>query len=53
MAARLGKDGNRQAGVSLHLASDGASAAVGWRLFLPESGDPASPKFRGVSSIGR
>ncbi|MFF4410862.1 IS701 family transposase [Streptomyces sp. NPDC001404] len=39
-----GKVTNCQAGVSLHLASDGASAAVNWRLFLPESWDPASPK---------
>ncbi|WP_455753009.1 IS701 family transposase [Streptomyces celluloflavus] len=39
-----GKVTNCQAGVSLHLASDGASAAVDWRLFLPESWDPASPK---------
>ena len=33
-----------RSGVSLHLASDHASAAVNWRLFLPESWDPASPK---------
>ncbi|MGW2104986.1 IS701 family transposase [Streptomyces olivaceoviridis] len=39
-----GKVTNCQAGVSLHLASDDASAAVDWRLFLPESWDPASPK---------
>lgn len=39
-----GKVTNCQAGVSLHLASNGASAAVNWRLFLPESWDPASPK---------
>jgi hypothetical protein len=31
-------------GVSLHLASDRASAAVDWHLFLPENWDPASPK---------
>ncbi|MFD9053437.1 transposase [Streptomyces zaomyceticus] len=30
-----------QAGVSQHLASSGASAAVNWRLFLPENWDPA------------
>ncbi|MCX4580312.1 transposase [Streptomyces sp. NBC_01571] len=30
--------------MSLHLACDDASAAVDWRLFLPESWDPASPK---------
>ncbi|WP_406486491.1 IS701 family transposase [Streptomyces sp. NBC_01563] len=35
---------NCQAGVSLHLASNGASAAVNWRLFLPGCWDPASPK---------
>ncbi|MFE9559024.1 IS701 family transposase [Streptomyces sp. NPDC006703] len=39
-----GKVTNCQAGVSLHLASDNASAAVNWRLFLPESWDPASSK---------
>lgn len=39
-----GKVTNCQAGVSLHLASNGASAAVNWRLFLPGSWDPASPK---------
>ncbi|WP_415949482.1 transposase [Streptomyces sp. KLOTTS4A1] len=31
-------------GISLHLASDHASAAVDWRLFLPGTWDPASPK---------
>ncbi|MFJ1569123.1 IS701 family transposase [Streptomyces erythrochromogenes] len=39
-----GKVTNCQVGVSLHLASDHASAAVNWRLFLPETWDPASPK---------
>ncbi|MFI8233850.1 IS701 family transposase [Streptomyces sp. NPDC085900] len=39
-----GKVTNCLAGVSLHLASDAASASVDWRLFLPESWDPASPK---------
>ncbi|MDO0929581.1 transposase [Streptomyces sp. TG1A-8] len=39
-----GKVTNCQAGVSLHLASDAASAAVDWRLLPPESWDPASPK---------
>ncbi|MFF2862790.1 transposase [Streptomyces rubiginosohelvolus] len=33
-----------QAGVLWHLASDGAFTAVKWRLFLPGSWDPASPK---------
>jgi len=37
-----GKVTNCQAGVSLHLASDTASAAIDWRLFLPKSWDPAS-----------
>jgi SRSO17 transposase len=39
-----GKVTNCQAGVSLHLADDHASAAVNWRLFLPASWDPASPE---------
>ncbi|MDX2524794.1 IS701 family transposase [Streptomyces europaeiscabiei] len=39
-----GKVTNCQAGVSLHLASDTASAAIDWRLFLPRSWDPASPQ---------
>ncbi|MFE5190571.1 transposase, partial [Streptomyces sp. NPDC056628] len=32
-----GKVTNCQVGVSLHLATDHASAAVNWRLFLPAS----------------
>lgn len=39
-----GKVTNCQVGVSLHLARDHASAAVNWRLFLPPSWDPSSPK---------
>ena len=39
-----GKVTNCQVGVSLHLASDHASAAVDWRLFLPQSWDFNSPK---------
>ena len=39
-----GKVTNCQVGVSLHLASDHASAAVNWRLFLPRTWDPGSPK---------
>ncbi|BDD73556.1 MULTISPECIES: IS701 family transposase [Streptomyces violaceoruber group] len=39
-----GKVTDCQDGVSLHLASNGASAAVNWRLFLPGSWDSASPK---------
>jgi SRSO17 transposase len=39
-----GKVTNCQVGVSVHLATDRASAAVNWRLFLPASWDPASPQ---------
>ncbi|OEJ48539.1 transposase [Streptomyces agglomeratus] len=39
-----GKVTNCQVGVSLHLASDHASAAVNWRLFLPETWAPGSAK---------
>ncbi len=39
-----GKVTNCQVGVSLHLASDYASAAVDWGLFLPGTWDPTSPK---------
>ncbi|MCX3061401.1 IS701 family transposase [Streptomyces beihaiensis] len=39
-----GKVTNCQVGVSLHLASDHASAAVNWRLFLPQTWDLSSPK---------
>lgn len=35
----LGKTGNCQIGVSLHAATDWASAALDWRLFLPASWD--------------
>jgi hypothetical protein len=38
----LGKTGNRQVGVSVHLVTDTASAAVDWRLFVPESWDDAT-----------
>jgi SRSO17 transposase len=37
----LGKVGNCQIGVSVHLVTDRASAAVNWRLFLPQRWDPA------------
>jgi SRSO17 transposase len=40
----VGKVTNCQVGVSLHLASDRASAAVDWRLFLPPTWDPGSAK---------
>src|SRR5881628_1168207 len=35
----LGKVGNCQIGVSVHAVTDWASAAIDWRLFLPESWD--------------
>ncbi|MCX5401158.1 IS701 family transposase [Streptomyces sp. NBC_00102] len=39
-----GKVTNCQVGVSLHMACDHASAAVDWRLFLPETWAPGSVK---------
>jgi SRSO17 transposase len=38
----LGKIGNCQVGVSVHLASEHASCAADWRLFCPESWDDAA-----------
>src|SRR5437667_7775619 len=35
----LGKTGNCQIGVSVHVVTDRASAAVDWRLVLPQSWD--------------
>ena len=35
----LGKIGNCQVGVSVHLVNEGASCAADWRLFCPESWD--------------
>jgi SRSO17 transposase len=37
----LGKTGNCQIGVSVHLVNEGASCAADWRLFCPESWDGA------------
>ncbi|MGW4817370.1 IS701 family transposase [Kitasatospora cineracea] len=37
----LGKVGNCQVGVSVHAVTDSASCPLNWRLFLPESWDPA------------
>ncbi|MED7828040.1 IS701 family transposase [Streptomyces chiangmaiensis] len=38
----LGKRGNCQIGVSVNLVGDHASAAVDWRLFIPDSWDDAT-----------
>src|SRR6266702_5777981 len=38
----LGKVGNCQVGVSVHLVSERASGAADWRLFCPESWDDAA-----------
>ena len=38
----LGKTGNCQIGVSVHLVSEHASCAADWRLFCPESWDDAA-----------
>jgi SRSO17 transposase len=35
----LGKIGNRQIGVSVHLVNERASCAADWRLFCPQSWD--------------
>ncbi|MFI1840417.1 transposase [Streptomyces olivaceoviridis] len=42
--ARRARSPTARPALSLHLASDAASAAVDWRLFLSESWDDASPK---------
>jgi SRSO17 transposase len=39
----LGKTGNCQIGVSVHLVNERASCAADWRLFCPESWDDAAP----------
>src|SRR5580700_4909184 len=38
----LGKTGNCQVAVSVHLVNEGASCAADWRLFCPESWDDAA-----------
>ena len=38
----LGKTGNCQVAVSVHLVNEHASCAAGWRLFCPESWDDAA-----------
>jgi len=40
----VGKITNCQVATTLHLATDSASCPVNWRLFMPESWDPDSPK---------
>lgn len=40
----VGKITNCQVATSLHLATDQASCPINWRLFMPESWDPASDK---------
>ncbi|MGW2262836.1 IS701 family transposase [Streptomyces sp. NPDC001780] len=48
-----GKVTNCQVGVSVHLATDRASAAIDWRLFVPASWDPASPEADAVKVARR
>src|SRR5262245_64152146 len=38
----VGKVTNCQVATTLHLATDEASGPINWRLFMPESWDPAS-----------
>jgi hypothetical protein len=38
----LGKTGNCQVGVSVHLVNERASCAADWRLFCPQSWDDAA-----------
>jgi hypothetical protein len=40
----VGKITNCQVATTLHLATDQASCPINWRLFMPESWDPASDK---------
>lgn len=40
----VGKITNCQMATTLHLVTDEASCPVNWRLFMPESWDPASGK---------
>jgi SRSO17 transposase len=46
----LGKTGNCQVGVSVHAVTDWASAAIDWRLFLPESWDDAKAVDGGAAA---
>src|SRR5436190_14694023 len=47
----LGKTGNCQVGVSVHAATDWASAAINWRLFLPESWDDTAAAAAGDAEL--
>jgi SRSO17 transposase len=50
----LGKTGNCQIGVSVHLANEGASCAADWRLFCPQSWDDrAAPDEVTAAAIRR
>jgi len=50
----LGKIGNCQVGVSVHLVNEHASCAAGWRLFCPESWDDrAAPDEVSAAAIRR
>lgn len=49
----LGKTGNCQIGVSVHAVTDWASAAIDWRLFLPESWDDTTTDTADVAEIRR
>jgi SRSO17 transposase len=46
----LGKVGNCQIGVSVHAVTDGASAAIDWRLFLPKSWDDTATSEADVAA---
>lgn len=49
----LGKTANCQIGVSLHAATDWASAAVNWRLFLPAGWDDAAAEDAETAAVIR
>jgi SRSO17 transposase len=46
----LGKVGNCQIGVSVHAVTDWASAALNWRLFLPQSWDDTTISDPGIAA---
>jgi SRSO17 transposase len=49
----LGKAGNCQVGVSVHLVNEAASCAADWRLFCPESWDDTGAGRPGRGGPGR